>query len=70
MSNLKKHRMENYLSQYELADLTGVPRHKIQVAENGIAVLTESEAMKITKILGCIEIPEYLKKLVVEADDE
>ena len=58
-------RRELGLSQFELVDLAKVQRHKLQLAERGIAILTEEEANRVAKVLGLkMPIPKWLEELV------
>lgn len=68
---LKEFRKEACLSQYALSDLSRVARHKLQVAEGGIAILTRDEARRISKILGFgTAIPDWLKSLIEKEEFE
>lgn len=64
MKQMRKNRVDLMLSQYELGDITGIPKHRIQMAEIGIPVLSESEAERIAKIFGLDPIPDFLRELV------
>lgn len=51
-NKLQVFRREIGINQYELAEVAKVPRYKIQLAEQGIAVLTPTEVDRILRKLG------------------
>jgi transcriptional regulator with XRE-family HTH domain len=51
MSKIRDLRIEIDLTQFELAEATGVSRGKIQLAEKGYSVLSQDEAKRILSIL-------------------
>ena len=64
MTRMKNYRLDAMLTQYELADLARVARHRIQVAENGIPILTAAEAKRISIVFGLKQMPEFLQILI------
>ncbi len=50
--SLKFWRIERQISQIALAIETGIPRHRIQLAEQTLLTLREHEIEKIASILG------------------
>lgn len=63
---LKQFRREVGITQYELADVAGVPRYKVQLAEQGIAVFTDAEAKRVLVKLGVNvnEMPIWMEQLI------
>lgn len=62
MNRLKFHRLEANLSQYELAQASGMPRWRIQLLEAGNAHPTEREATTLADLMGVKEtalFPKY-----------
>lgn len=45
-------RIENGLSQYELALASDVPRYIIQLAENAVRMPTDEQQKKLASVLG------------------
>lgn len=45
-------RIENGLSQYELALASGVPRYVIQLAENAVKMPTHEQQEQLASVLG------------------
>jgi transcriptional regulator with XRE-family HTH domain len=64
VNKLKKFRVESHFTQYEFADLAKIPRHRLQAAESGIAVLSNADVKRISVILGMKQIPGFLEVLV------
>lgn len=55
MKNIKFWRRERGLSQYQLADLSGVARHRIQIHEQGLLELTIDEVQRLCAVLGIVK---------------
>jgi len=51
MANLKDHRRLADLNQFQLARLTGIPRTRLSLAENGDICLRPEELSKIEGVL-------------------
>lgn len=60
--NIKRLRVENDLSQYELAERIGVTQPMVAQIERGTKVLTVPLGMEIAKVLHC-----DLKELISES---
>ena len=52
MNKPKFWRLEIQLSQYELAAESGIPRHRIQLIEQGIKEVTKDETIAFANALG------------------
>jgi transcriptional regulator with XRE-family HTH domain len=52
MNRLRFWRQERGLSQIELSRATGIPRYRLQLAENGLGNLQPEEIEVIAKTLG------------------
>lgn len=63
---IKELRREVGLSQYELAEVSKVPRYKVQLTEQGIACLAVDELTRILKMLGLKYDPsnEWMNQLI------
>jgi transcriptional regulator with XRE-family HTH domain len=71
MSKLKKFRSDLNLSQIEFADITGVARHRIQIAEAGIPILRPQEIRRVAKIVAPDSpVPDWLLLLEISDDAE
>lgn len=66
MKTLCLQRKDVGLTQIELSLAAKLPKYKIQLAENGIPVLTTPEAIRISKILGFGNVPDFIKTLIEE----
>lgn len=69
---LKQFRREVGINQYELADAASIPRYKIQLAEQGIAILTKTEAERVLSKLGLSvkQIPDWMILLIDEGGSD
>ena len=52
MNKLKFWRLERGLSQVELADVSGVPRHVVQLSEQGIRRPSADQQLALAEALG------------------
>ncbi len=59
--NIKFWRLERGLSQIELSKAAGVPRYRIQLAEQGLLSLEPEEVEILVDVLG---IDEFKKEVV------
>ncbi len=68
---LIRHRKELGISQYELADVAKVPRHRIQLTEQGIPCLTLEEVNRVLTKLGLVfsENTEWMVAMIEKGGD-
>lgn len=68
LNKFREHRRDLGLTQIELAQITNIPRHRLQLAENGHPFLHSFEAGILSKIFGYCDLPEFLQALVAKEE--